>query len=163
LIDLKDLQHHVIDQCDWGRLPRYCNEIHSPFVTRIFGASGERRVAGIRPVAEHKQLGNFAGVTSELPHFRPAGFCQRESAHPRKASATLIVASRFFRVHRPIPSALCPRQFGAATPREAASVASARFAFLFITQAADTIAFVILAASNAKTEALIVAISCKAA
>jgi hypothetical protein len=38
-----------------------------------------------------------------------------------------------------------------------------RFAFLFITQAADTIAFVILAASNAKTEALIVAISCKAA
>ncbi|HEY8035242.1 MAG TPA: transposase [Methylobacter sp.] len=50
--------------------------------------------------------------------------------------------------------------FGAGVPREAPS---ARFAFLFITQAADTIAFVILAASDAKTEALIVAISYKAA
>ena len=50
--------------------------------------------------------------------------------------------------------------FSAGMPREAPS---ARFAFLFITQAADTIAFVILAASDAKTEALIVAISCKAA
>ena len=50
--------------------------------------------------------------------------------------------------------------FGAGTPREAAS---ARFAFLFIIHAGDTIAFVIIAASDAETEALIVAISCKAA
>ena len=50
--------------------------------------------------------------------------------------------------------------FGAGTPREAAS---ARFAFLFIIQAADTIAFVILVASDAETEALIVVISSKTA
>ena len=49
--------------------------------------------------------------------------------------------------------------FGAGTPREAAS---ARFAFLFIIQGADTIAFVIIAASDAQTAALIVAISCEA-
>ncbi len=46
--------------------------------------------------------------------------------------------------------------FGAGTPREAAS---ARVAFLFLIQAADTIAFVILAASDAETAALIVAVS----
>ncbi len=50
--------------------------------------------------------------------------------------------------------------FGAGTPRDAAS---ARVAFLFVIQAADTIAFVIIAASDAETEAPIVAISCKAA
>jgi len=33
-----------------------------------------------------------------------------ESAHPRKASATVNTASRFLRDHRPIPAALCPRQ-----------------------------------------------------
>ena len=50
--------------------------------------------------------------------------------------------------------------FGAGTPRGAAS---ARFAFLFIIHAGDRIAFVIIAASDAETEALIVVISCKAA
>jgi hypothetical protein len=50
--------------------------------------------------------------------------------------------------------------FGAGTPREAANV---RFVFLFIIQAADTIAFVIIVASAAGTAALIVAISRKAA
>ena len=50
--------------------------------------------------------------------------------------------------------------FGAGTPSEAANV---EFAFLFIIQAADTIAFVILAASNAETAALIVAITAEAA
>jgi hypothetical protein len=50
--------------------------------------------------------------------------------------------------------------FGAGTPREAANVG---FAFLFIFQAADTIPFVILAASNAHTAALIVAITAEAA
>jgi hypothetical protein len=50
--------------------------------------------------------------------------------------------------------------FGAGTPREAAS---ARFAFLLIIQAADTIAFAIIAASGTDTAALIVAISCEAA
>jgi len=50
--------------------------------------------------------------------------------------------------------------FGAGTPKEAANV---RFAFLFIIQAAETIAFAIIAASDAETDALIVAISCKAA
>ena len=50
--------------------------------------------------------------------------------------------------------------FGTGTPREAANV---RFAFLFIIQAADMIAFVILVASEAEMEALIVALSCKAA
>jgi hypothetical protein len=49
--------------------------------------------------------------------------------------------------------------FGAGTPREAANV---RFAFLFVIQAADTIAFLIIAASDAQTAALIVAISCEA-
>ena len=53
---------------------------------------------------------------------------------------------------------------GAGTPREAAS---ARFAFPFLVQAADTIAFVILAASavsesDAARAALIVATSCQA-
>jgi hypothetical protein len=50
--------------------------------------------------------------------------------------------------------------FGAGTPREAANV---RLAFLFVIQAADTIAFVILAASDAETAALIVAVTCEAA
>jgi hypothetical protein len=49
--------------------------------------------------------------------------------------------------------------FGAGTPREAANV---RFAFLIIIQAADIIAFVILAASDAETEALILAVKCEA-
>ena len=49
--------------------------------------------------------------------------------------------------------------FGAGTPREAANL---RFAFLFVIQAADTIAFVIIAASDARTAALILAISCEA-
>ena len=46
--------------------------------------------------------------------------------------------------------------FGAGTPREAAN---ARFAFLFVIQAADTIAFVILAASDTEAAALIVAVT----
>jgi hypothetical protein len=50
--------------------------------------------------------------------------------------------------------------FGAGTPREAANI---RFAFLVINQAADTIAFVIFAASDADTAALIVAVTCEAA
>jgi hypothetical protein len=50
--------------------------------------------------------------------------------------------------------------FGAGTPREAANV---KFAFLFVIQAADTIAFVILAASDAETPALIVAVTTEAA
>jgi len=50
--------------------------------------------------------------------------------------------------------------FGAGTPREAANF---RFVFLFVIQAADTIAFVIIAASDAQTAALILAISCNAA
>ena len=45
-------------------------------------------------------------------------------------------------------------------PSEAANF---RFAFLLIIQAADTIAFAIIAASGADTAALIVAISCEAA
>ena len=49
--------------------------------------------------------------------------------------------------------------FGAGTPREAANV---RFALLFVIQAADTIAFVIIAASDAETAALIVAVTCEA-
>jgi len=50
--------------------------------------------------------------------------------------------------------------FGAGTPMEAAN---ARFAFLFVIQAADMIAFVIFAASDAETTALIVAVTCEAA
>ena len=50
--------------------------------------------------------------------------------------------------------------FGAGTPRDAAS---ARVAFLFVIQAADTIAFVIIAASDAETAALIVAVTGEAA
>jgi transposase len=50
--------------------------------------------------------------------------------------------------------------FGAGTPREAAN---ARFVFLFINKDTDTIAFAIIAASDADTAALIVAISCEAA
>ena len=50
--------------------------------------------------------------------------------------------------------------FGAGTPREAANV---RFVFLFINKDTDTIAFAIIAASDADTAALIVAISCEAA
>ena len=49
--------------------------------------------------------------------------------------------------------------FGAGTPREAANV---RFALMFVIQAADTIAFVIIAASDAETAALIVAVTCEA-
>ena len=48
--------------------------------------------------------------------------------------------------------------FGAGTPREAAN---ARFALLFVIQAADTITFAIIAASDAET-ALIVAVTCEA-
>ena len=50
--------------------------------------------------------------------------------------------------------------FGAGTPREAANV---RFAFLFLIQAADTVAFVILAASDAETAALMVAATAETA
>ena len=50
--------------------------------------------------------------------------------------------------------------FGPGTPREAAN---ARFAFLFIIQAADTIAFVILVEFDAETAALIVAVTAEAA
>ena len=50
--------------------------------------------------------------------------------------------------------------FGAGTPRKAAN---ARFAFLFIIQAADTIAFVILVESDAETAVLIVAVTAEAA
>ena len=50
--------------------------------------------------------------------------------------------------------------FGAGTPREARNV---RFAFVFIIQAADTIAFVILAAFDAETAALTVAVTGEAA
>ena len=50
--------------------------------------------------------------------------------------------------------------FGAGTPREVANV---RFAFLFIIEAADTIAFAIIATSDADTAALVVTISCDAA
>ena len=50
--------------------------------------------------------------------------------------------------------------FGAGTPREAADV---RFAFLFVIQAADTVAFVILAASDAETAALMVAATAETA
>ena len=50
--------------------------------------------------------------------------------------------------------------FGAGTPREAANV---RFAFLFIIQAADTIAFVILATSDTETAVLIVVVTPEAA
>ena len=46
--------------------------------------------------------------------------------------------------------------FGASTPREATNV---KFACLFLIHAADTIAFAILAASDAETAALIVAVS----
>ena len=49
--------------------------------------------------------------------------------------------------------------FGAGTPREAANV---RFALLVVIPAADMIAFVILAASDAETAALIVAVTCEA-
>ena len=49
--------------------------------------------------------------------------------------------------------------FGAGTPREAANI---RFAFLYLIQVTDTIAFVILAASDAETAALIVAVTCEA-
>jgi transposase len=49
--------------------------------------------------------------------------------------------------------------FGAGTPREAAYI---RFAFLYLVQATDTIAFVILAASDAETGALIVAVTYEA-
>lgn len=49
--------------------------------------------------------------------------------------------------------------FGARTPREAAN---ARFALLFVIQAADTITFVIIAASDAETAPLIVAVTCEA-
>ena len=50
--------------------------------------------------------------------------------------------------------------FGAGTPREAADV---RFAFLFVIQAADTVAVVILAASDAETAALMVAATAETA
>ena len=50
--------------------------------------------------------------------------------------------------------------FGAGTPREAANV---RFAFLFIIQAADTIAFAIIAGADIVTAALIVAVTAEAA
>ena len=49
--------------------------------------------------------------------------------------------------------------FGAGTPREAAN---AGFAFLFIIQSPDMIAFVIFAASDAETTALIVAVTAEA-
>jgi hypothetical protein len=49
--------------------------------------------------------------------------------------------------------------FGAGTPREAANV---RVAFLFLIRVTDTITFVILAASDAETAALIVAVTCEA-
>jgi hypothetical protein len=49
---------------------------------------------------------------------------------------------------------------GVSDDRKAANV---RFAFLFIIQAADTIAFAIIAASDAGTTALIVAVTGEAA
>lgn len=49
--------------------------------------------------------------------------------------------------------------FGAGTPREAVNV---RFAFLFVIQDADRIAFVIIAGSDAEMAALIVAVKCEA-
>src|SRR5512136_1392125 len=49
--------------------------------------------------------------------------------------------------------------FGAGTPREAAAI---RNAFVFVIQTAETIAFVILAASDAETAALIVAVTYEA-
>jgi len=49
---------------------------------------------------------------------------------------------------------------GVSDDRKAANV---RFAFLFIIQAADTIAFAIIAASDAETTALIVAVTGEAA
>ncbi len=49
---------------------------------------------------------------------------------------------------------------GAGTPRAGGNV---RCAFLFVIQAADTVAFVILAASDAEMAALIVAVTCEAA
>jgi transposase len=51
--------------------------------------------------------------------------------------------------------------FGAGTPREAA--ADLGFAFLFVIQTAETIAFVILATFDAEMTALIVAVTCEAA
>ncbi len=48
------------------------------------------------------------------------------------------------------PFILMRGMFGAGTPREAANVG---FAFPFVIQAADTVAFVILAASDADTAA----------
>ena len=50
--------------------------------------------------------------------------------------------------------------FGAGTPREAANVG---FAFLFVIQAVDTIAFAIIAGADAETAALIVAVTAEAA
>jgi len=50
--------------------------------------------------------------------------------------------------------------FGAGTPREAANV---RFAFLFVIQAVDTIAFAIIAGADAETAAVIVAVTAEAA
>ena len=50
-------------------------------------------------------------------------------------------------------------QRGVSDDRKAANV---KFAFLFIIQAADTIAFAIIAASDAETTALIVAVTGKA-
>ena len=50
--------------------------------------------------------------------------------------------------------------FGAGTPREAAVI---RNAFLFVIQTAETIAFVIVAASDAETAALIVAVASEVA
>jgi len=50
--------------------------------------------------------------------------------------------------------------FGAGTPREAANVG---FAFLFVIQAVDTIAFAIIAGADAETAAVIVAVTAEAA
>ena len=76
-----------------------------------------RRRAGITPERWHSARSPWSG----MGHLRPAGFCQRESAHPRKASATLIIASRFFSRSSPHPRRSMPapvRRCDTSTRRE---------------------------------------------
>ena len=52
-------------------------------------------------------------ATSVLGHLQPPRSDMSESAHPRKAGRdTNQREALFFRDHRPIPAALCPRQSG---------------------------------------------------
>jgi hypothetical protein len=58
-IRINVLYQRAIERCDrghfFGRLPRYCNEIHSPLLyPRIFATGDGRRVVGFRPVRTHK-------------------------------------------------------------------------------------------------------------